>query len=109
MPKYMYDGPVYRGGKKEEDSVQMFTDAPSIEKAWSNFSFRVGKNREIVYSYVHEVGPTWEEENPDRVCPDCGNHLQDSGECPLCTASDYSIYDEIKLMKDIDDGNYDIV
>lgn len=106
MPKYIYDGPIYRNGQKVESSKQMFTDAPSFEKARSNFIYKAGKGYDILYNCIHEISPTWEEEHPDRICPDCGNHLRDNGQCPLCDDFDSSIMDEIRLMKDIDDGNY---
>lgn len=106
MPKYMYSGPVYRNGQKVESNKQMFTDAPSIAKARANFIYKIGKGYDLRYDCISEIAPTWEEEHPDRICPDCGNLLQDNGDCPLCNNPDYSIYDEMKLMKDIDDGNY---
>lgn len=106
MPKYMYDGPRYRNGQKVDTRFQMFTTAPSFEKARSNFIYQAGKGYDILHNCIREIEPTWEEEHPDRVCPECGNLLQDNGHCPLCDDFEYSIMDDIKLMKDIDDGNY---
>lgn len=106
MATFKYEGPVYLDGRKVESNLVLFTNAPTLKKARSNFLHRVGKGYDILYNCVSEVAPSWEEEHPDRICPDCGNLLQDNGDCPLCSNPDYSIYDEIKLMKDIDDGNY---
>lgn len=106
MPKYMYNGPRYRNGQKVDSTFQMFTDAPSFEKARANFIYKAGSGYDILYNCIEEISPTWEEENPDRICPDCGNLIRDNGMCPLCDDFDSAIVDEIKLMKDIDDGNY---
>lgn len=106
MPKYIYNGPIYRNGQKVESNKQLFTDAPSIAKARANFIYQVGTGYDILYNCISEFAPTWEEEHPDRVCPDCGNLLQDSGDCPLCDNNDYSICDEIKLMRYVDDIEY---
>jgi hypothetical protein len=102
----MYDGPLYRQGRKVEDNFQMFTTASSIEKARANFIYKAGKGCDILYNCINELEPTWEEEHPDRVCPNCNNLLMDNGQCPLCDNSDYCIMDDIKLLKDIDDGDY---
>lgn len=106
MPRYMYDGPRYRNGIKVDTHFQMFTTAPSFEKARANFIHKAGRGYDILYNGIKELSPTWEEENPSRVCPECGNLIRDNGNCPLCDEFDYSIMDEIKLMKDINDGNY---
>ena len=103
MALFKYDGPVYRHGRKVENNLVLYGEAKTFAEARAHFIYRVGKDYDILYNCIHEVAPSWEEENPDRVCPDCGNLLQDNGDCPLCSGGDYSIYDEIKLMKDIDE------
>ena len=102
MALFMYDGPVYLEGRKVEDKVVLYTTASSIKKARSNFIYTVGKAYDILYSCISEVS-SWEDENPDRICPDCGNLLQDNGDCPLCSGGDYTIYDEIKSLSKFDD------
>lgn len=109
MALFKYEGPVYRQGRKVENQLVMYTNASTLKEARANFLHRVGKEFDILYNCISVAANSWEDEHPDRVCPNCNNHLMDNGECPLCSNSDYSIYDEIKLMKDIDDGNYDIV
>ena len=106
MPQYIYSGPRYRNGVLYDSRWEEHTTAKTALEAKRNFQFKAGKGYEIIPEYIKEIGNTWEEEHPDRICPDCGNLLHDNGDCPLCSNSDYSIYDEIKLMKDIDDGNY---
>ena len=106
MPRYKYEGPIYRNGRKVDSHWVEYTTAKSKVEAKRNLQFRLGLGYQIFLDHIEELGPTWEEEHPDRVCPDCGNLLMDSGKCPLCDDYDYSIVDEIKLMKDIDDGNY---
>lgn len=103
MALFKYDGPVYRQGRKVEDRLELFTNASTIKEARANFIHRVGKDYDILFNCISVVSNSWEEEHPDRICQDCGNLLQDNGDCPLCTNPDYSIYDEIKLMKDIDE------
>ena len=106
MALFKYEGPVYFQGRKIADKEELHTNAPTIKKARANFLYNLGKDYDILYNCISEVEPSWEEQHPERICPDCGNLLQDNGDCPLCSNPDYSIYDEIKLMKDIDDGNY---
>jgi hypothetical protein len=103
MALFKYDGPVYRYGRKTEDRVVLFTDAPTIGRARANFIHRVGKENDILYNCISTVSNSWEDEYPERVCPDCGNLLQDNGDCPLCSGGDYCIYDEIKSLSTFDD------
>lgn len=103
MALYKYDGPVYREGRKVEDNIVLFTNAPTINVARANFIYRVGKEYDILSNCISVADNSWEDEHPERVCSDCGNLLRDDGNCPLCSGGDYSIYDEIKLMKDIDE------
>jgi hypothetical protein len=106
MALYKYDGPIYLNGVNTKRNVVLYTDAKTIAKARSNFINRVGREYDILYNCITEVSPSYEEEHPDRVCKDCGNLLMDNGECPLCGNGDHSIYDEIILMRDVDDGRY---
>jgi rubrerythrin len=102
MALYKYDGPVYLDGRKVESRLVLYTNASSVERARSNFIHRVGKSYDILYNCISEES-SWEAENPTRVCPDCGNLLQDSGDCPLCTNPEYSIYDEMKSLSRVDE------
>lgn len=106
MALFKYEGPLYRQGRKVESRVVMYTNASSIKEARSNFIYRAGKGYDILYNCISLAENSWEEEHPDRVCSDCGNLLMDNGQCPLCDNSDYCIMDDIKLLKDVDDGNY---
>jgi hypothetical protein len=118
MALYTYQGPIYKYGRKVSDDIRLFTNAKSHKGAIRNFLHRLGKGADIITPYVRFVEPDYDEmradieeydrnnQNVNKFCPHCNNHLSDSGICPLCDNSDYSIYDEIKLMKDIDDGKY---
>jgi len=115
---YKYEGPLYCNGVKVSEKELMYTNAPNKKQALRNIVYRCGKGYDILYPNLVFVEYDWDEEQQfikeyekanqiyDKICPHCGNYLADSGLCPLCDNSDYSIYDEIKLMKDIDDGNY---
>lgn len=103
MALFKYEGPVYRSGIKVEDKLVLFTNANTVREARRNFLYRLGKEEDILYNCVSVVDNSWEEEHPDRVCSDCGNLLQDNGDCPLCSGGDYSIYDEMKSLSKFDD------
>ena len=98
MALFKYDGPLYRQGRKVEDNKQMFTHAKTVQEARRNFLHKIKREEDILYNCISVVDNSWEEEHPDRVCPDCGNLLQDNGDCPLCSGGDYSIYDEMKAL-----------
>lgn len=118
MALYKYDGPLYCNGVKVLDRQLMFTNAPTKRQALRNLVYRCGKGYDILYPYLTFVEYDWDEEQSfiqeyekanqiyDKICPHCGNYLADSGLCPRCDSSDYAIYDEIKLMQDVDDGTY---
>ena len=118
MALYKYEGPVYRNGRPAGE-VTEYTHANSKKQAANILIFRLGKGSDILTPYLTLVEPDQDDlradieeydrnnMNNNRFCPHCGNHLFDNGECPLCNNTDYSIMDDIKLMKDIDNGNYE--
>jgi hypothetical protein len=104
MTVFKYDGPVYKRGRKVDSNVVLYTTADTMKEARRNFLRRVRDiGDDILYNCIFTDTYSWEEEHPDRICPDCGNLLQDNGDCPSCSSGDYSIYDEIKLFNMLDD------
>lgn len=118
MALWKYDGPIYCGGLKVKHNDVLYTHAKTREQAYRNFVHRMGKSYDIISPNISFIEYDWDEEQEfmreaerdsgshSNTCPHCGNYLADSGLCPLCDNGDYSIYDEINLSRDEDDGNY---
>ena len=106
--RYKYEGPVFYFNKVIDDLWIGVTEAVSEKQALNNLTFKAkihfGFSKDSKITLDPDCMKIWPKEDfstdknePERPkCPECGNFLNDSGECPLCDLGDESILDENK-------------
>jgi predicted nucleotidyltransferase len=98
---YSYGGPVYRFNRIYSDYWEAYTEAVSLKQAINNFNFKAKKAFGFANTANIHIDPDYvvcEDNYPEdtevEVCQNCGNILNDAGECPLCDLHDESVLDE---------------
>ena len=87
MNTYIYSGPVFRFGDYFDDVDSVVTQAPTINKGYTNILYKLkcyyGLARDAKLS-IDKANIIQVKKEHDRFCKECGALLTDAGDCPVC-------------------------
>lgn len=97
--KFIYTGPIYHNGIKICECSNMITYAVSFKQARNQLLYRIADgdyttHYDIVDRYLTMLQDDTIEVEPTRVydyCPECGEVLNDMGQCPVCEQGEEDI------------------
>ncbi len=105
MNTYVYEGPLFDSdGRTVESNAVVYTQARTHKEAVRNIRYKIGLTRDLIPSSVRLLITDYKEVEPNRYCKDCGMRLNDSGRCPICQDSEYSILDAMYELRDTEEG-----